>query len=56
MADILIYGEGFQAVAAAAKAANNALTKSILVVVPSPVPKLGGIATIGGQNYWDTRL
>ena len=56
MADILVYGGGFQAVAAAAKAANNALTKSVLVVVPSPVPKLGDIATIGGQNYWDTRL
>ena len=36
--------------AAAAKAANNALTKSVLVVVPTPVPKLGGIAMIGGTK------
>lgn len=55
MADIIVYGGGFQAVAAAAKAANNALSKSVLVIVPYPVSKLGGIATVGGQNYWDTR-
>ena len=55
MPDIIVYGGGFQAVAAAAKAANNAPNKTILVVVPYPVDKLGGIATIGGQNYWDTR-
>lgn len=52
MADIIVYGGGFQAVAAAAKAANNALSKSVLVIVPYPVSKLGGIATVGEQNYW----
>lgn len=46
MADIIVYGGGFQAVAAAAKAANNVLNKSVLVVVPYPVSKLGGIATV----------
>lgn len=46
MADIIVYGGGFQAVAAAA---NNALRKSGLVIVPYPVSKLGGIATVGGQ-------
>lgn len=55
MADIIIYGGGFAAVAAAAKAANNSPNKSVLVVAPYPTAKLGGIATIGGQNYWDTR-
>lgn len=55
MADIIIYGGGFAAVAAAAKAANNAPNKTVLLVAPYPTAKLGGIATIGGQNYWDTR-
>ena len=39
MADIIVYGGGFQAVSAAAKAANNALSKSVLVIVPYPVSK-----------------
>lgn len=55
MADIIIYGGGFSAVAAAAKVANNSPNKTILLVAPYPTAKLGGIATIGGQNYWDTR-
>lgn len=55
MSDIIIYGGGFSAIAAAAKAANNAPNKTVLLVAPYPTAKLGGIATIGGQNYWDTR-
>ncbi len=55
MSDIIIYGGGFAAVAAAAKAANNTPNKQILLIAPYPTAKLGGIATIGGQNYWDTR-
>ena len=47
MTDIIVYGDVFQAVAVAAKAANNALNKSVIVIVPYPVSKLGGIATVG---------
>ena len=27
----------------------------IMLINPVPVPKLGGISTVGGQNFWDTR-
>ena len=27
----------------------------IMLINPVPVPKLGGIGTVGGQNLWDTR-
>lgn len=56
MADTIVYGGGMAAVAAAAKAASNAPNKNVLLVAPYPTAKLGGIATIGGQNYWDTRF
>ncbi len=55
MAHTVVYGGGFAAVAAAAKAASNASNKTVVLIVPYPTAKLGGIATIGGQNYWDTR-
>ncbi len=55
MADIVIYGGGLQACAAATKAAANAPNKSILLIVPDPIDKLGSLGTIGGQNYFDKR-
>ena len=60
--DIVVYGGGFAGVAAAAKAAaNTASNKTIALIVPDPVNHngngscLGGIGTIGGQNYFDIR-
>lgn len=60
--DIVVYGGGFAGVAAAAKAAaNTASNKTIALIVPDPVDHngngscLGGIGTIGGQNYFDIR-
>ena len=60
--DIVVYGGGFAGVAAAAKAAaNTASNKTIALIVPDPVPHdgrgscLGGLGTIGGQNYFDIR-
>lgn len=53
--DIVVYGGGLQAVAAAAKAANANSSAKVLVIVPYAVPQLGGIATSGGQNFWDVR-
>lgn len=60
--DIVIYGGGFAGVAAAAKAAANlASGKTIALIVPDPVNHsgsgacLGGLGTIGGQNFFDVR-
>lgn len=53
--DIIIYGGGLQAVAAAAKAAGTGPELSVALIVPYPNEELGGIATTGGQNFWDTR-
>lgn len=50
--DIVIYGGGSNAVAAALKASGVTTDqKSILMVVPER--KLGSIQTVGGQNFWD---
>ena len=27
----------------------------IMLINPVPVPELGGISTVGGQNFWDVR-
>lgn len=53
MNKIVIYGGDLPAIAAAAKAASTAMTATIHLIVPYVPRKLGGIATVGGQNYWD---
>lgn len=57
MADIVVYGGSFAGVAAAAKAAANAPSKTIAIIVPDPVGQtgscFGSIGTIGGQNFFD---
>ncbi|MGB9803659.1 FAD-dependent oxidoreductase [Desulfofundulus sp.] len=53
--DIVIYGGSFAGCAAARTAALAAPHKSILLVVPDPVPALGSIGTNGGQNFFDAR-
>jgi len=54
--DILIYGGGFAACAAATTAATTAPEQQITLLVPYPEQKLGGIGTIGGQNFMDLRF
>ena len=53
--DIVIYGGSFAGCAAARIAASVAPDSSILVIVPGPVPVLGGIGTAAGQNFFDLR-
>ncbi|MBQ3389865.1 MAG: FAD-dependent oxidoreductase [Firmicutes bacterium] len=68
--DIVIYGAGFAGCAATLKAATTAPNKTIALIVTDPIKidpdstlrvplddgkALGGIGTIGGQNYWDRR-
>ena len=59
MANIIIYGGGFQAAAAASKAASQAGNAQIYVIIPYPVSDtskaFGSIGTLGGQNYFDVR-
>lgn len=56
---IVVYGGTMAGVAAAAKAAKNAPTATIHLVVPDPVNhdgsgcSLGAIGTVGGQNFFD---
>lgn len=58
---IVVYGAGMGGVCAAYKAAQYAWSLEgfdnfeIMLINPVPVPKLGGIGTVGGQNLWDTR-
>lgn len=58
-ADIVIYGGSFSAAAAAIKAAKEAPTKKIEVIIPYPVANesyaFGSIGTVGGQNFFDVR-
>lgn len=54
MPTIVVYGGELPAVCAAAKAAATSASATIHVIVPYVTAKLGGIATVGGQNYWDT--
>ena len=57
---IVVYGAGMGGVCAAYKAAQYAWSLEgfdnfeIMLINPVPVPKLGGIGTVGGQNLWDT--
>lgn len=55
MANIIVYGSGWAGIAAAAKAAHYAPSVAVHLISPYPVAKLGGISTIGGQNYIDLR-
>lgn len=50
---IVIYGGDLPAIAATAKATATAITATIYFIVPYVPHKLGGIATVCGQNYWD---
>lgn len=62
--DIVVYGGTVAGVAAAAKAAGNLKgirDKKIALIIPDPVDHngngvcLGGLATVGGQTYFDQR-
>ena len=59
MANIIIYGGGFQAAAAVSKAASQAGNAQIYVIIPYPVSDtskaFGSIGTLGGQNFFDVR-
>lgn len=54
-ADIVVYGGGLAACAAAWKAASFAPDKRVALVVPYTARRYGGLATVGGQNFWDVR-
>ncbi|WP_433542187.1 FAD-dependent oxidoreductase [Neomoorella humiferrea] len=54
-ADIVVYGGGLAGCAAAWKAAATAPDRSVALVVPYPEHQYGGLATVGGQNFWDVR-
>ncbi|WP_051275883.1 FAD-dependent oxidoreductase [Desulfovirgula thermocuniculi] len=51
--DIVVYGGSFAGCAAARTAASLASGRSVLLVVPGTLPALGGIGTVGGQNFFD---
>ena len=59
---IVVYGATMAGVAAAAKAAKNAPSATIHLIVPDPVDYngngccLGAIGTVGGQNFFDIGL
>lgn len=53
--DVVILGGGFDGCAAARSAAAAAPDSKILLVVNDPVQELGGIGTVGGQNFTDIR-
>lgn len=54
--DIVVYGGGFAGCAAARNAAAAAVGKKVLLIIPEPVDKPGGLGTVGGQNFADIRL
>ncbi len=54
--DVVIVGGGFDGCAAARSAAVTAPDKKILLVVTEPVQSVGGLGTVGGQNFTDIRL
>lgn len=54
MPTIVVYGGELPAVCAAAFAAATCTSATIHVIVPYVTAILGGIATVGGQNYWGT--
>lgn len=53
--DIVVYGGGLTGCAAAWKAAATAPDRTVVLVVPYPEGEYGGLATVGGQNFWDVR-
>lgn len=53
--DILIYGGSLAACAAANTAATDAPAARIGLVIPYAAKAYGGLATVGGQNFWDVR-
>ncbi|MDD2212336.1 MAG: FAD-dependent oxidoreductase [Clostridia bacterium] len=53
--DVVIYGGGFAGCASAYSAAWAAPEKKVLLIVPEPVAQLGGLGTVGGQNFADIR-
>ena len=55
MANIIVYGSGWAGIAAAAKAAKNARGATVHLISPYPDSRLGGISTIGGQNFIEVR-
>ncbi|MHB8158054.1 MAG: FAD-dependent oxidoreductase [Desulfocucumaceae bacterium] len=54
--DVVVYGGGFSGCAAAARAAEYAAEKKILLIIPEPIGQMGGLGTVGGQNFTDIRL
>ncbi len=54
-ADIVVYGGGLAGCAAAWKASLEAPDKQVAMLVPYPEWYYGGLATVGGQNFWDLR-
>ncbi|MGI6144575.1 MAG: FAD-dependent oxidoreductase [Peptococcia bacterium] len=53
--DVVIYGGGFAGCASAYNAAWLAPEKKVLLIVPESTSHLGGLGTIGGQNFADIR-
>jgi len=53
--DIVIYGGGFAGCAAAHSAAWATSQKKVLLIVPESGEELGGLGTVGGQNFADIR-
>jgi len=53
--DVVIYGGGFAGCASAYSAAWAGPGKKVLLIVPESTSHLGGLGTIGGQNFADIR-
>lgn len=54
-ADVVVYGGGLAACAAAWKAAATAPESRVVLIIPYLARRYGGLATVGGQNFWDVR-
>lgn len=54
--DIVVYGGGFAGCAAARNAAAAAPDRNVVLIVPEPGEQLGGLGTVGGQNFADIRF
>ncbi|NPV93028.1 MAG: FAD-dependent oxidoreductase [Firmicutes bacterium] len=56
MFDVAIYGGSLAGCAAAVNTARGLGRKRLVLINPEPTPgRLGGIATVGGQNFFDIR-